>query len=801
MATGLIACTQKESAEELRGLPGNTVRIVRDTYGVPHIYADTVFGLFYGYGYAVGQDRLFQMEMARRSTQGKVAEVLGPDYVDYDLNVRRGFSPASIRRQLDVLEAGDRDVFEGYAAGLNAWIRTARQDRASLMSKQFIDFGFDPENWTAYDVVMIFVGTLANRYADFNTEIENQIIYDELVRLHGPERARQVFDQLNPRKADTAPTTIPAADWQPLETTARNASEIRFSGLSAPKEISQSRPWGIGGMSNCFVLAKSKARDATAILVNGPQFGWFTPAYVYSVGLHGAGFDLVGNTPFALPAVLFGHNADIAWGSTWGAGDMVDLYRERLNPENSNEYWHDGEYRAMESRTEVIRVKDGQDVALTALRTVHGPVVQTNGKTTAIARKRTWDGREVESLLGWLHSTRASTHEEWLEQAERNALNINWYYADKTGNIAYVFTGKYPERTETHDNRFPASGEGGSDWRGLRPFLTNPKVTNPAQGFIANWNNKPANGVLNPDEFWYSWSTADRVDYLIEALRSQDQFGADEAWGLIEESSYADVNAPYFLGFIDEAAKDADDERMLAANELLQAWDLQSRDRDHDGFYDEPATAIFRSFLPRLIKAVLANDLGPAFQFFSATGYPVPGEPTAAGVNIQTGTKAIVENLMHGEPVFDFFNGEPRDAVIRRVLGETIRMLEHEQGPNMGAWRLPAPARPFSPNNFLGIPQTYENELLEARIEQNRGTENNMIIFADGGIVGYEVTPPGQSAFIAPDGTKAPHFTDQFELYQTFGKKRMWFYPEDVEKNKESEIVLKYPAGRQPEDT
>ena len=110
----------------------------------------------------------------------------------------------------------------------------------------------------------------------------------------------------------------------------------------------------------------------------------------------------------------------------------------------------------------------------------------------------------------------------------------------------------------------------------------------------------------------------------------------------------------------------------------------------------------------------------------------------------------------------------------------------------MAAWRLATPPRPYLTDNFLGIPQNTESEAMTAHIEQNRGTENNMVVMNKDAIVAWEVTPPGQNAFIAPDGTKGPHFDDQFDLYSGFGRKRMWFYPEDVKANTQSEVILSY---------
>src|SRR5439155_6870822 len=138
---------------------------------------------------------------------------------------------------------------------------------------------------------------------------------------------------------------------------------------------------GLGGMagypqaSNIWIVGKAKAQDANVILLNGPQFGWFNPAYVYSVGLHGAGFNVVGNTPFAYPNLLFGHNGKIAWGSTSGFGDGVDIYQEKLNANNQYEYLYNGQYLPMTKRTETIQRKGAAPVARDLYGTLHGLLV------------------------------------------------------------------------------------------------------------------------------------------------------------------------------------------------------------------------------------------------------------------------------------------------------------------------------------------------------------------------------------------------------------------------------------------
>jgi len=775
--------------------PENQVVIKRDQYGVPHVYAQTTYGIFYGYGYSIAQDRLFQMEMARRGGQGLTAEVLGEKYIAFDKKIRANYNPASILKQLKDLPEDDRAVFDGYAAGINAWIKEIRNNPDKLKPKQFLDFGFEPQDWTPFDVAMVFVGSMVNRFGDFNTELANEAILNLLIKQLGEAKARAVFDQLIPLTVEGAPTTIPAKHW-PLKTAAVPVPQKMFRPLLALNDIKtvQNPDQPHQAFSNVVIVGKKKTKGALSILMNGPQFGWYNPSYVYSIGLHGAGFNLVGNTPFGYPVILFGHNDRIAWGSTWGAGDMIDVYREKLNPDNPMEYLFKGSWLPMEKRLETIKVKAAPDAQFIVYRTIHGPVMKLDIKNgTAYAKKRTWEGYELDTLLGWMNTTKAAGFQEWLKQTGRSALNINMYYADLEGNIGYVFTGKYPKRPADLDNRLPASGTGDQEWVGLAPFSTNPKVFNPEQGFISNWNNKPANGVLNPDMFWYSWSKADRIACLFDTLKSREQLSADEVWSLIKMSSFIDVNARYFIPLISKAVEKSSDEKLKSVAAMLAEWDFQSQDRDGDGKYDEAATAVFRTFLPLMLQYTLQDDLGGAFKFFASPGYPTPEKPSRSGLNIQIGTKAVAEAIL--DPVsqaYDFFNGRPPEEIALKALTEAVEGLEKKFGADMSGWRLPLAPVVFGTNNFLNIPQAAKSETMKLAAGMNRGTENNMIVFSQGGIVAYDVTPPGQSGFVAPDGSKSSHYDDQLTMYGDFRKKQIWLSEKDVEAHKTSEIVLNY---------
>jgi penicillin G amidase len=761
------------------------VHIKRDSWGVPHIYAETAHDLFYGYGYAVAQDRLFQIEMSKRSVNGTVSEVLGADYVAFDSEVRANRDPASLSLQYEALRPEDRDIFEGYAAGVNAWIAKVAGDADHLLPKEFLDYGFQPSMWTGMDVVMVFVGTMANRYSDATPEIANLRVRDQLLAAYDEQTALALFDQLIWDFDPLAPTTVPAEE-------AAQESRVAEKGAgSAKQNVRELKPVSpdmvpaqrAPTFSNVWLTGASKTLGAQSVLVNGPQFGWYNPAYTYSVGLHGAGFDVVGNTPFAYPVILFGHNGRIGWGATAGVGDTVDIYQEHLKPGDVHSYLFDGEWREMTHRTETVNVRDGDPVTVDVYATVHGRVISTDtARNTAYSKKRSWEGFELESLLGWIQSTKATNHQEWSAQSARMAISINWYYADVDGNIGYALNGRYPDRPATQDPRVPALGTGEMEWSGIKPYATNPQVYNPEQGFIANWNNKQA------PESHGTFSVVDRVDLIIRELEGPDKLTPEDVWDINYVTTFGDPSAHYFLPYLEQAVADepADSSLRTAVNEML-AWNQLNTDVDRNGEYDSPAVTMFRAFVDQIISLTLADDLNPAtFSRFFANGYPTATNPPGDSQRPGTGTTLVYNALLAedaGVPqTVDLFNGQDPLEVIRQALSQALAQLEATYGPDRADWLTPTVPHTFKITNFAGIPQASPDEPLQLPTYMNRGTENNRITFYEPGeITGCEAAPPGQSGFVAPDGTKSPHYADQMTLYDNFECKRTWFYPRELD--------------------
>ncbi|MGH8809940.1 MAG: penicillin acylase family protein, partial [Noviherbaspirillum sp.] len=458
---------------------------------------------------------------------------------------------------------------------------------------------------------------------------------------------------------------------------------------------------------------------------------------------------------------------------------------------------HNGTYRDMKKRTDSIEVKGAAPVALDVYSTVHGLVSGFDAtNNVAYSKKRSWAGLEVQSLMTWINSMKAQNWDQFRGQASLMGITINWYYADTSGNIGYVSPGKLPIRPASQDMRVPADGTGTMEWQGFLPFSANPQVLNPKQGYLTNWNNRPSQDTTNTDSNF--WSKADRVTELNVQFDAKAKFTADELWGFNEVGSYVDVNARYFRPLIGNAVAGlADGDPVKQAGLLIANWNGMQVAPGNTGFYNSPALTIMQAWLPAMYNRVLKADI-PAKNFasVSSTGYPSPTMAPFGSQNISMGSK-VVYNALLGESAgvpqnFDFLHGADKDQVIRDALSDAVTQLTTKYGTDMSKWLSPVATQLFRTSNFTGTLQAGADEELSFKPYQNRGTQNNKIIMSKSGVSMCDVAPPGQSGFIAPDGTKSRHYQDQLDLYKTFGCKPQWTKASDVDKNLESTKTVSY---------
>lgn len=763
------------------------VSIRRDGYGVPHVFARTTRGLFHGFGYALAEDQLYQIELLKRTARGRLSEVLGPAQLDNDRSARSRYDVAALERQFRHLSPDDQAIFLGMADGINERIRDVSSIPATLLPKNFSDAGFMPEAWGAVDVIAIYEHSMALRFSDLNSELDNLALLTRLRSNRALDGGR-IFDVLRPVNDPDAPTTVQAADTRQIPLPARVppapslpslpnsllglTDAVRF-GRTGPSAAALNRGV-VPHASNAWLAGPSRTGDGSAILQNGPQMGDFSAAYLWAIGLHGAGFNVVGSGPVGSPWLIFGTNGRIGWGATAGLGDTTDMYQEVLNAANPHRYRFRGSWREMSQRHETIQVKGGPAETLTLWSTIHGSVELFDPAShRAYARRRSWEGLEVGSLVAWVRAMQAPDYASWRAQVSKVAVSVNNYYVDDRGNIAYQFLGRFPLRPAAQDPRLPATGDGSMEWLGFIPGEQNPHVLNPRGGVIANWNNRPQPGYPSSD--FMPWTRVDRQNELAATLAATPQLDRQRIWDVVRQISFVDVNARYFLPLFHHTGGTTG---ARAAAQLLAGW---------DGSVAVPSTQqatpqylAFRAFLESLLPALYGPILPP------------PGSP---------GRAAAERDLLHFDPVFPSLGvkgavaaltekaggallaGRNRQQLVEDALDAAWRSATGRYGADPTKWSEPAKAHSFATSSYAGVPQTAAGDALRLPVFMNRGTENDRIVFKGGRVDYCDVTPPGQSSFVGLDGHRSPHFSDQLKLYGSFRCKQQWLAPADVARN------------------
>lgn len=773
------------------------VLIIRDRNHVPHVYGTNNHTVFYGFGYAMAEDRLFQMEMRKRQALGRTAEVLGPGdskwatrYVKSDRQARLLMLQADVENEYKRLKSGDKLLLHAFTNGVNQRVREVLADQRKL-PRPFFDYKFLPEEWTVYDTLAVAVDVLAG-YASFSTEFNNLALYEHL-RKAFPEACDDIFDQFLFRTDPNAPTTLrdhAGGGRNPGQPEPRGCGDVPNGlKLGSKIEVSALDPAALEPRraSMSWAVGEDMAKDAKAIMVSGPQPGWLVPSYYYPIGLHGGDFDLVGFAAETSFVLQLGVNRHLAWGVTAGLGHQVSHFQELRDKPKGERYFHKGEWLPFERNTHIIKVRGKPDEVFVSESTVHGVVVGDDDEHRhAYARAVAWQGAAASSAFEWVHAAHARSHEEWLQRARNFAFGLNWFYAGRDGKVGFAYTGRYPVLAKGHDHRLPASGTGEFDWQGLSDASENPWSLTP--GYVVNFNNKPAKDWPNSGLYWEQWGEANQVNILLDAFRDRSSFDRDEMWDLNRIVSFTDVSARYFLPHLAEAAKNLPKESRLAeAVALMLDWNQMREDKDGDGYFDHPGLTLFDAWLPRLVQ----STLGPTLKGFSQAGIwlaagsqrglPRLEEHPSAGTIVTH--HAILSRLgksgVHHH--HDFFGGADYKEVMLRSLTLALTDLAKTYEAPLSGWKTRATPQAFFDTNTNRTPMTSPGLGFTLPIYANRGAMNMLVAYGPGKDelrAGF-VVPPGQSAFIPPGGKPAdnPHYGNHVADYAAFRLKPVYLDP------------------------
>jgi len=742
------------------------VTIIRDEYGVPHVYADTLAPLFYGVGWAQGQDRLWQAETLRRAGTGTLAEWFGPGSVASDVQARTMFGPKS--RLAAMFAAASPDVkiiFESFAAGMNAWI--AKATATGKLPSEYTAFGVAPRTWTVDDSLSVYM-LLGSRFGWFGSdELENAMAYGELVARLGPEEGANVFADTHWLEDPSAVTTDPAggrrghhhhdrqSEARHSDDAARAARHVREREEEAEKALSQ-----IGlrrtHMSNAIVLGPKMSADGKALLLGGPQMGYGAPQINHEMGLHGAGFEVTGMEIAGWPLIPIGVGRGYAWSLTSGGSDNSDIFELEMNPANPGQYRYQGAWRNLDCRVEAIPVAGAAAVNQTLCRSVQGPVIAVaGGKAYAFAN--TTFGNEISSFEAWSSLGRVRNFKEFRKQVSQVAYNFNVMYADAEGNIAHFHAGKIPVRAPGSNLFFPQPGDGSSDWRGTIPFDEMPQSVNPPAGWLASWNNKPGPNWPNSSAGFWDWGPVHRVNTLRRILEKVPPHSAtldtlaavNRRAGFTTDSpsgSADTVVVSTMLGQMLDAVDASADPRLPDAIALLRGWNWLQEDADGDKHYDSPAVAVFNTWWEKVVESVLLPKVGPA------------ADSTVNG--------NLVYRLLQGHhaalPVkADYLGSRTIGQALTTGLAGALDALTVQYGtPETSAWLQKRAEIFWVPGGIGSVDNT---------IWMNRGTYGQLVHLGEkGDLRAMNVIAPGQSGDF-----RSPHFDDQLDLYATWKYKPM----------------------------
>ncbi|MBM2827167.1 MAG: penicillin acylase family protein, partial [Dehalococcoidia bacterium] len=423
------------------------VEVIRDRWGVPHVYARSQKDMFFAQGYVHAQDRLWQMELNRRIATGTLSEALGAATLEVDRFMRIvGFRRAA-EEEAALLETEERDILEAYCQGINAFLK----DNRHWLPLELILLRFSPRPWSVIDCLawtkLMSWGISVNWDA-------------ELVRLHFTEAlGEEVPTSLDPGYSDDQPVIV---------------RHEKDHGLNTRDEITETPGLpGFSGGSNSWAVDGDKTVSGSPLLANDPHLIPQIPSPWYEIHLCAGDIDVIGASIPGMPGVIIGHNRNIAWGITAAMVDVQDLYQEDIHPSEPDRYRHDGRWLEVRAHSEVIRVKGWTEPWVEHVKvTHHGPIITPilRNESRTFALKSTI--LEPQHLYkGGLLLLRASNWDEFRTALRhRTSPSLNFTYSDTSGNIGYQLAGSAPIRGRGNGQRPSPGWDPTYDWQGYIPF-------------------------------------------------------------------------------------------------------------------------------------------------------------------------------------------------------------------------------------------------------------------------------------------------------------------------------------------
>jgi penicillin amidase len=565
---------------ELRGIE-RPVEILVDRWGVPHVFAQSEDDAFLGQGFAAARDRLFQIDLWRRRGLGRLAEVLGPAFVEQDRAARlflyRGDMDAEWRAYSPARALEARRIATRFVAGINAYVEWLEANPGKL-PWEFRRLGYKPSRWAPEDVVRIrshgLTRNLGSEVARAGVACRAGLEADRVRSRLEPPWTTRVPEGLDP--------CLPAGVLRVHELATRG---VRLSGAAEAASVTAGEPPGAFMGSNNWAIAPSRSATGRPILANDPHRAYSAPSLRYISHLSAPGLDVIGAGEPALPGISIGHNGRVAFGLTIFAIDQDDLYVYELDPSDPKRYRYRGAWEAVRTLREEVAVKDRTAESVELEFTRHGPLIfREPGGRRAFAVRSCWLEPGTAPYFGSVGYMRARDFASFKAALRHwGAPSENQVYADAAGNIGWVAAGRAPIRPNW-DGLLPVPGDGRYEWAGFLSGDDLPHAENPPEGWLATANemNLPDGYPWAERRLGFEWSNPARRQRIAEALAGAGKHSLEDSMRLQNDRlSIPARRLVALLRAIDPARiamllPSGEPDRLesaRAARELLAGWD------------------------------------------------------------------------------------------------------------------------------------------------------------------------------------------------------------------------------------
>ncbi|NND06736.1 MAG: penicillin acylase family protein [Saprospiraceae bacterium] len=662
----LISCSPSDEGQvQIAGLQ-EPVEILRDVWGINHIYARNQHDLFFAQGYAAAKDRLFQFEVWRRQATGTVAEILGESELKRDIGTRLFKFRGDMTQEMNHYHKDGSAIISAYTDGVNAYIDEILSNPEQLPI-EFKILDLVPGKWTTDVVISRHQGLLGNiglelkvgravarlgaekvkdlhwfHPRDPNIKLDptiaKELLFDEILELYDAYRKPVQFRQRH---------ILP--EYRKVD----DEGDVGAAGKGKEDDFS------IG--SNNWVVGGSLMEDGNTYMANDPHRTIAVPSLRYLVHLVAPGWNVIGGGEPEIPGISIGHNEYGAWGLTVFRTDGEDMYIYDLHPDNSKQYRYQGKWEDMKIISEMIKVKGSADVTVELSYTRHGPVSYVDTiHNKAYAIRCAWLEPGGSPYLASLRMDQAKTWEEFRQACNYSHIpGENMVWADKEGNIGWQAVGIAPIR-RNFSGLVPVPGDGRYEWDGFLPIVEKPNTLNPPEGYFAT-----ANQNVTPDDYkeWdaigFSWSDPYRGDRVEEVLGSGDKLSMDDMKAL--QVDYHSIPARILVPMLLDLPFT---EKSAEARDRLAGWDFALRPNSIEA-------AIYVSWENEINKLAKSEFV------------PVTAQDLISRIQM----KKIIDWIVEPDHRFGLHPTTARDQFLVETFNNGVQHLEDNLGDDINDWQ------------------------------------------------------------------------------------------------------------------